>query len=114
MWLQPMMAFSGVRSSCERTARNSSFARLAASASRYRRALSIASPARRPTSVRIVTSSSESGRSGSLQTKVMTPNVRPRAVSGATSTQWMPSARRMRTCSSSRAPATSIASVIAG
>ena len=32
--VQPTMAFSGVRNSCDRVARNSSFARLAASASR--------------------------------------------------------------------------------
>ena len=45
-WLQPTIALSGVRSSCDSTARKSSFRWSASSAARYSSALSIATAAR--------------------------------------------------------------------
>ena len=76
------------------------------------RALSIDSAARRPSSSATARSAVEYGRREPVRMRVIAPSVRRRTVSGTTMALRRSSSRDNRRCSASRAPATSISSVI--
>ena len=97
MTVQPRMGVSGVRSSWDRVARNSSLARLAFSAvarascdARYRRALSTARAARRPSSSARSRSSRPNTRPEWLLSRLRAPSVRSRETIGTTITDRTP------------------------